>query len=217
MPQRLLRPGVGEHGAGYREMATPTSGPRPVRARFFKIYRAVRIRSASAAVSPRLHLAWVARAWHGACPVPPPPPADPRNSGGGGLRRRPRPPPFGLEAPARGGGRPGAGGATAPSPSRCPPRCATSCGSTAPARPRRTLLGPGRRPCSPPGARFRQRWPAGVHMAGRAQTSTSFGKIGYRPSQSGAGTGPARRKHRSTSAGETALPGIPETLRHGSF
>eukprot|EP00661_Eupelagonemidae_sp_cell13_P024343 gene24343-biopygen14943 len=38
---------------GQEETATPASGPRPVRVRFFKFYRASRVRSASAAVSPR--------------------------------------------------------------------------------------------------------------------------------------------------------------------
>eukprot|EP00661_Eupelagonemidae_sp_cell13_P011007 gene11007-biopygen18356 len=45
--------GIGEGHRVQGDTALPASGPRPVRARFFEFYRAPRIRSASAAVSPR--------------------------------------------------------------------------------------------------------------------------------------------------------------------
>eukprot|EP00661_Eupelagonemidae_sp_cell13_P023220 gene23220-biopygen4295 len=50
--------------AAQGETATPASGPRPARVRFFKIYRAPRVRSASAAVFPRGNRT-LARAWRG--------------------------------------------------------------------------------------------------------------------------------------------------------
>eukprot|EP00661_Eupelagonemidae_sp_cell13_P009643 gene9643-biopygen12245 len=48
--------------------ATHASGPRPVRVRFFEFYRAARVRSASAAVSPRgVSQTYLARAGPGSC------------------------------------------------------------------------------------------------------------------------------------------------------